>query len=219
MATISVPFTSGVIADQAIQQRHLADGSVGAAQMDPTWPVIMRGVAANGWAYVVGNKRTVFSINLNRVCSRALVTFVGSPVVYLKSQNPCGIGFNFGALTVGLEHTYLSADSALLQMPAILVTKNFREATRMTDGANEYLDDSGLVRAGGQFSRYQDAGLYGWYSFAGQTASFMVTDGTPKGVLESAWLDGTFLRFAFRTNATTGGTQWAINASMNIYAI
>jgi hypothetical protein len=219
MATISVPFTSGVIADNAIEERNLADGAVSARTIDPTWPVIMRSVSANGWAYVVGNKRTVFSINLNRVCSRALVIFTWPPLVYMNSQTPCGIGFNFGAMTVSLEHGYLSGNTAVNLFPAILVTKNYREATRMTDGANEYLDETGLVRAGGQFSRYQDGGLYGWYTFGGQSASFMVTDGTPKGVLESAWLDATFLRFAFRTNTSTGGTQWMINATMNIYAI
>jgi hypothetical protein len=218
MATISVPFTSGVIADNAIQGRHLADGAVSARAIDPTWPLIMRGVPATGWTYVVGNKRTVFSVNLNRVCSRALVTFTGPPVVYMKGQAPCGIGFNFGALSVSPEHVYVSADTALNLLPAVLVTKDYREAMRLTDGSSEFLDEAGHTRAGGQFSRYQNAGLYGWYNQV-STASFLCTDATPKGVLESAWLEDIFLRFAFRTNVSTGGTQWVINTNLNIYAM
>lgn len=218
MATISVPFGSGVIADGAIQERHLADGAVSARTIDPTWPVIMRGVPASGWTYVVGNKRTVFAINLNRVCSRALVTFTGPPVAYMKAEPVCELGFNFGALSVGMEHTIVSADNFVGTLPAVLVTQNYREAMRLTSGSNEYLDENSTIRAGGQFSRYQDAGLYGWYNHV-STASFLCTDSTPKGVLESAWLEDTFLKFAFRSNTSTGGTQWAINTNLNIYAI
>lgn len=218
MATISVPFTSGVIADNAIQGRHLADGAVSARAIDPTWPLIMRGVPATGWTYAVGNKRTVFSINLNRVCSRALVIFTGPPVVYMQGQAPCGFGFNFGAMTVGMEHGYTAGVVGVYPFPAVLVTKDYREAMRLTDGSSEFLDEAGHTRASGQFSRYQDAGLYGWYNQV-TTASFLCPEGTPKGVLESAWLEDTFLRFAFRTNTSTGGTQWVINTIMNIYAI
>ncbi|MFZ2361857.1 MAG: hypothetical protein WA040_21150 [Anaerolineae bacterium] len=216
MATISVPFTSGVIADGAIQERHLADGAVSLRAIDQTWPLIMRNVQMV--AYYRPSKRTFFDINLRRVCSRALVTFMSPPVVYQSGQQPCGIAFNFGALSVGIEHSFVPSTNAWHPLPAVLATQDYRQAMRLTKGDGvEFLDELMHISAGDQFSTYRAEGLYGWYSNQGQTSSFL-SDAAGKGVLESVWLDGMFLKFAFRSNVVSG-TQWMINTALNIYAV
>lgn len=210
MATISVPFNSGVIADGAIQERHLADGAVSLRAIDQTWPLIMRNQTLIG--YYTANTRSVYSIALPRKCSRAMVVFTNGPAVYSASQPICGIAFNFGAVSVGLEHV----NSALL--PAVLATTDYREAMRLTSGSGEYLHPTTGAAGGPIFSTYSENGLYGWYNNMGQSASFASSDAAAKGLLESVWLDGMALRFAFRSNATSGG-PWNINVMLNIYAI
>lgn len=218
MATISVPFTSGVIADDAIEQRHLADGIVAANHMDPTWPVIMRNVVLN--AQYRPLTRTSLEVNLRRVCKRALVVFMGGTNHYMSGQFPLGVSFNFGALSVGVDHTYSSGLAALVPWPAVLATQNYRQAIRLTSGNSngEWLDATSSLPAGEQFAAYRDEGLYGWYSSSGQSSSFCCNDANAKGILESVWLEGAFLRMNIRSLATTG-SYWVFNPSLNIYAI
>lgn len=218
MATISVPFTSGVIADGAIQQRHLADGVVAADHIDPTWPVIMRNVVLNAKYYPL--TRTSLEVNLQRVCKRALVVFMLSTNHHLSGQFPLGISFNFGAISVGVDHTWQGGLSALVPWPAVLATQDYRHAIRLTSGNSngEWLDAVPSLPAGGQFTAYRDEGLYGWYSSSGQSSSFGCSDASAKGILESVWLEGTFLRMNIRSLAAAG-SYWTFNANLNIYAI
>jgi hypothetical protein len=209
MATISVPFTSGVIADGAIQERHLANSAVSARTIDQKWPVIIR-ERSIGFMYVA-NSLTVVTIPLGQVCSRALVTFRGANAAYNASQYDCGLAFNFGSVSVGLERT----TGGLLQ-PGVLITQDYRQARRLTDGTNE-TTPAGSGR--GIFSAYEDSGLYGWYSVGGTTASFLSADVTAKGALRGAWLDGQNIKLEFFSHATSGGPWTVASITANIYAI
>jgi hypothetical protein len=217
MATISVPFTSGVIADQAIQQRHLSHGIVGADHFDSTWPVIKRGQALSG--YFIASTRTVSQVDLGRVCKRALVVFTDLSDAYHSSQNPFALSFNFGALAVGLDHTFNGSLGRFVPYPAVFATQNYQEAMRLTKNmGNEWLDASKYVSGGELFAPYQSSGLYGWYDGSGLTASFGNSGAAAKGILESVWLEGTYLRLAIRSLASSGG-PWAFSPTVNIYAI